>query len=91
MEKVYLVRCEGNWDGEFNDICAYKSKVDAVNAFAKLWAEQKEMYLENYTDEDGVDSNLIIGEDSDTCKEIYLDGEYCMYHCTVSVQEYDVF
>lgn len=100
MEKVYMVKTCGNWDGEFEDIRIFKDEQVARDSFLKEVADQKEMYFENYTEgpddfffEDGEkfygDSRLVIDEGTDCC-EIFIDGEYATYHCIISIQAHDV-
>lgn len=100
MEKVYIVKTCGNWDGEFEDTHVFKDEQVARDFFLQEVADQRHMYLENYTEgpddfffEDDTkfygDSRLVIEKSHDCC-EIFIDGEYCTYHCVISIQAHEV-
>lgn len=80
MKIVFMIKIKGNWDGEFEDIQLFESAAEAREIFEKEWTEQKEQYLNCY---DALD--LVFDTSDDTCREIYLDGWYDDYHCTVSL------
>lgn len=100
MKKVYMVKTYGDWDGEFEDMYVFEDEQDARNFFISEVADQKDMYLENYTEgpddfivEDGEkiygDSRLIIDEGPTYC-EIFVEGEWSDHHCIIKLEALEV-
>lgn len=100
MKKAYMVKTYGDWDGKFEDKYIFEDEQAARDFFLEEVADQKEMYLENYTEgpddfffEDGEkyygDSRLVIDEGANCC-EIFIDGEWCDHHCVVLFETLEI-